>query len=61
MPQQTPRTESSSKQYATPQKFKSPNSEIKDLTEQMTNLDSSMTSPPKNVLNTTINPQSKKR
>lgn len=58
IPQPTPRTESSSKQVPTPQKFKSPNSAVKDLTTHMESLDSSMKSPPKEILSTTINPQS---
>jgi hypothetical protein len=55
----TPKTDTSSKQqFGTPQKFKSPNSAIKDLTNQLDNMDSSMKSPRQDLLNTTINPQS---
>ena len=55
----TPKTDTSSKQkFGTPQKFKSPNSAIKELTNQLDNMDSSMKSPRQDLLNTTINPQS---
>ncbi len=59
IPQPTPRSESSKKQtMSTTQKFKSPNSAVKELTTQLNSLDSTMKSPPKDLLNTTINPQS---
>jgi hypothetical protein len=61
IPPQTPRTDATSKFSGTPQKHKSPNSLLKDVTMDMANLNTSMDSPPKEALNTTINPQSKKR
>ena len=55
-PPQTPRT-NYSQANDDPDKFKSPNSSMKELTQKLN--DYSMTSPPKDELNTTINPQSK--
>ena len=43
----------------TPKKFQSPGSAIKDLTKQLE--DHSMKSPPKEELNATINPHSKRK
>lgn len=61
IPQPTPRTETSLSMSNTPKKFQSPGSAVRDLTDQMSSLDSSMKSPPKDLLNTTINPQSKRK
>ena len=56
MPGGTPTTASGSK---TPRNEKSPNSLVaEDLAMQLDNLPSTFTSPPKNNLNTTVNPQS---
>jgi len=57
---QTPRTEISSKMNGSPEKFKSPNSRMMDdVTMSLNNMSSSFSSPNKDALNTTINPQSK--
>ena len=53
---ETPRTEESSRHGGTPQKYKSPNSMVRDLTQQM--MDSNMKSPLKDALNAPVNPQS---
>ena len=53
---ETPRTDESLK--GTPQKFKSPNSLVRDLTQQMMSMDTAMKSPQRDALNTIINPQS---
>jgi hypothetical protein len=55
---ETPRTEESSRHGGTPQKFKSPNSLVRDLTQQMMGMDASMKSPLRDALNTSVNPQS---
>ena len=60
IPPQTPKTDATSQGNGTPRKFKSPNSMMKDLTQQMMSMDASMKSPAKDDLNMTVNPQSKK-
>ena len=57
-PPQTPRTDVS-QASGTPKKFQSPGSAIRDLTKQLE--DHSMKTPPKEELNATINPQSKRK
>jgi hypothetical protein len=61
IPPLTPRTDTSFKINGTPQKQKSPHSMIKDVTMDLANFNTSMDSPPKEALNTTINPQSKRK
>jgi hypothetical protein len=56
IPQQTPRTDFTSKGNSTPQKFKSPGSTMRDLTQSLEN--ASMSSPAKDSANSSINPQS---
>ena len=58
IPQPTPRTEMSNKNNVTPQKFKSPGSTIRDLTQSFDSMNASMTSPPKESPNASVNPQS---
>ena len=48
----------SSKNNSTPQKFKSPGSTMRDLTQSFDSMNASMSSPPKESLNSSINPQS---
>lgn len=59
IPQPTQRSDLAESVQATPKKFKSPNGLVRDLTDQMSSLDTSMKSPAKDFLDTTVNPQSK--
>jgi len=58
LPPPTPRGDDRSSMLSTPMKFKSPNSQIKDLSQSFDAMNASMSSPPKDALNTSINPQS---
>jgi len=58
LPPPTPRGDDRSSMLSTPMKFKSPNSQIKDLSQSFDAMNASMSSPPKDALNTSINPHS---
>ena len=58
IPQQTPRTDLSSKNNGTPQKFKPPGSAIRHLTQSFDGMNTSMSSPGKDSHNSSINQQS---